>query len=72
MSINFLLKKEGIENIKKLDTMQINKIASYISEKICSTFPDLNLSQSQLFIQISRLNMYTARFSDRPADSGVW
>lgn len=72
MGINFLLKKEGLENIKKLDTMQINKIASYISEKICSTFPDLNLSQSQLFIQISRLNMYTARFSDHSSAKYVY
>ena len=72
MGINFLLKKEGLENIKKLDTMQINKIASYISEKICSTFPDLNLSQSQLFIQISRLNMYTAHFSDHSSAKYVY
>ncbi len=64
MGITFLLRKEGLENIKKLDTMQINKIASYISEKLCNAFPDLHLSQSDLFIQISRLNMYTAKMQD--------
>ena len=64
MGINFLLKKEGLENIKKLDTMHINKIASNISEELCKSFPDLHLSQSNLFIQISRLDMYTAKMPD--------
>lgn len=64
MSINWLLKKEGLENIQKLDTMHINKIASNLSEKLCKAFPDLHLSQSDLFIQISRLDMYTAKMQD--------
>lgn len=72
MGINFLLRKEGLENIKKLDTMHINKIASYISEKICAAFPDLNLSQSSLFIQISRLDMYTAHFADHSSAKYVY
>ncbi len=64
MGINFLLKKEGLENIQKLNTLQINKIASYISNKLCKAFPELHLSQSALFIQISRLDMYTAQMQD--------
>lgn len=64
MSINWLLKKEGLENIQKLDTMHINQIASNIAEKLYKSFPDLHLSQSDLFIQISRLNMYTAKMQD--------
>ena len=64
MGITFLLRKEGLENIKKLDTMQINKIASNISEKLCNALPNLNLSQSDLFMQISRLNMYTAKMQE--------
>ena len=72
MGINFLLKKEGLDNIKKIDTMQINKIASYISEKLCNAFPDLNLVQSQLFIQISRLDMYTAKFTDNSSAKYVY
>ena len=72
MGINFLLKKEGLENIKKLDTMHINQIASYISEKICNAFPDLNLLQSDLFIQISRLDMYTAHFEDHSSAKYVY
>jgi len=64
MGINLLLKKEGLDNIQKLDTLQINKIASYIADKLCKSFPELHLSQSALFIQISRLNMYLATMPD--------
>lgn len=64
MGINLLLKKEGLENIRKLNILQINKIASIISTKLCKSFPDLHLSQSDLFVQISRLDMYVAKMHD--------
>ena len=64
MSINSILKKEGIENIKSLNTLEINKIASNISEKIVLAFPEHNLNKSNLFIDICRLNMYTASMPD--------
>ena len=66
MSINSILKKEGIEIISTLNTLEINKIASKIAEMLCSTFPEHNLNQSDLFISISRLNMYIAKM---PSDS---
>lgn len=69
MGINFLLKKEGLDNIRKLNTMQINKIASYISEKLCTSFPELHLSQSRLFMQLSRLNMYIAHMQDNQSSA---
>ncbi len=64
MGTSFLIKKEGLENIQKLDTLQINKIASFISNTLCEAFPELHLSQSDLFIQISRLDMYKAKMPD--------
>lgn len=60
MSINSILKKEGINVIGKLNTLEINKIASNISEKITNAFPEHNINQSDLFISIARLNMYIA------------
>ena len=72
MGINLLLRKEGIENIRKLDTMHINKIASFIAEKLCTSFPDLHLSQSELFIQISRLDMYVASMQDNASAKYVY
>lgn len=68
MSINSTLKREGIEVIKPLSTLEINKIASKIAEKLCSSFPEHNLNQSDLFIAISRLNMYIAKM---PKDMAV-
>lgn len=60
MSINSTLKKEGIKVVGKLNTLEINKIASNISEKISQAFPEHNINQSDLFISIARLNMYIA------------
>lgn len=69
MGINYLLKKEGLEEIEKLDTLHINKIAKNISEKLCNSFPELHLNQSDLFISISRLDMYTAKMQDENASA---
>lgn len=68
MSINSTLKKEGIRVIKQLNTMETNKIASNISEKICVAFPEHKIEQRDLFIAIARLNMYVA---DMPSDLDV-
>ena len=68
MSIQSTLKKEGINVIGKLNTLEINKIASNISEKICKAFPEHNLNQSDLFISIARLDMYIA---DMPNDMAM-
>lgn len=72
MGINYLLKKEGLEEIKKLDTLHINQIAKNISEKLCESFPDLHLSQSDLFVSISRLDMYTAKMPDSASAKYVY
>ena len=67
MSIDSTLKKEGINVIGELNTLDINKIASNIADKICSAFPEHNLNQSDLFISIARLNMYVAEMPDSSA-----
>lgn len=66
MSTHSRLKKEGIEIIKKLDTMQVNTIAINVASKLCLAFPEHNLNKSELFESLSRLNMYIAKM---PADS---
>lgn len=68
MGINSTLKKEGINVIGKLNTLEINKIASIISEKIVAAFPEHGLNQSDLFISIARLDMYIA---DMPNDMAM-
>lgn len=67
MSINSALKKEGIKVIGQLNTLEINKIASNISEKIANAFPEHNINQSDLFISIARLNMYIAEMPNDTA-----
>ncbi len=69
MGITYLLKKEGLEEIEKLDILHINKIAKDISEKLCDSFPELHLNQSDLFVSISRLDMYTAKMTDNSSSA---
>ncbi len=66
MSIHSKLKKEGIQVIKKLDTLKVNTIAINVANKLCLAFPEHNLNKSELFESISRLNMYIAKM---PMDS---
>ena len=61
MRIDSVLKKEGIEDIRPLDTLSINKIASSIAKKLSNSFSEHNLDESDLFISISRLKMYYAK-----------
>lgn len=60
MSIKSILKKEGIDIVKRLDTLTLNTIAKNIANTLSSSFPALNLDAKELFIKISRLNMYFA------------
>ena len=61
MNIELELKKEGIEVVDKIDTLKVNSLAKSISIKICTTFPEYNLNQNELFIKLCRLNMYKAK-----------
>lgn len=61
MSIEQELKKEGIEIIKKIDTLKINSVAKNVAEKLVATFPELNLNYNELFIKLSRIDMYIAK-----------
>ena len=61
MSIESELKKDGIEVTEKLDTLTVNTIAKSIAHRLCSTFPEFNLNEQDLFIKLSRINMYRAK-----------
>ena len=65
MNIEAELKKDGIEVVEKLDTLTINSIAKKVSNKICQTFPGYGLDENDLFIRISRLDMYKAKMPER-------
>ena len=61
MSIEKVLKKEGIEIISKLDTLAQNTLAKNIANSLSVNFPGLSLNANKLFMKISRLNMYFAK-----------
>ena len=60
MSIENELKKDGITVIKQLDTLSTTLIAKYVAEKFVSSFPFSHFRYHDLFVKVSRLNMYIA------------
>ena len=72
MSVESDLKKDGIEVTEKLDTLKINSIARNVSMKLCETFPEFNLNQNELFIKLSRLNMYKAKMPEGMAEANYF
>lgn len=69
MNINSTLKKEGIKIINSLDALDINKIANIISTTMAEVFPEHHIVQSDLFIDIARLNMYVAEMPNDMAQA---
>ena len=72
MSIESDLKKDGIKVVKKLDTLKVNSLARNISVKLCKTFPDYGLNQDDLFIKLSRLDMYIAKMPEGMAEANYF
>lgn len=72
MSIDSDLKKDGIIVTQKLDTLIVNSIASNVAKKICDTFPNYGLDYNELFIKLSRLNMYKAEMPDGMAEANYF
>ncbi len=64
MGIKKALKREGIEVISPLDTLTINNLAKNVSDSLSKNFPKLNLDTRNLFMNISRLNMYYAKLPE--------
>ena len=72
MSIESDLRKDGIEVIETLDTLKINSIARNISQKICDTFPNYGFNVNELFIRLSRINMYKAKMPEGMAEANYF
>lgn len=72
MSIESDLRKDGIRVISQLDTLAVNNIARNIAKKIVSTFPELNFDETDLFIKLDRINMYTASMPDGMAEANYF
>ena len=72
MSVESDLKKDGIEVIEPLSTLKINSIARNVAQKICAAFPNYGFDSNDLFIKLSRLNMYKAKMPERNGRSKLF
>lgn len=68
MNIEYLLKKEGINNIKALSPNQIKTLSKDIAIKLCLAFPEHDLDRQALYNSFCSLNMF---FASMPNDSGA-
>ena len=60
MSINNVLKNEGITIKRKLNKSEVKVIAKDIAIKLCLAFPEHNLSRGKLISSLSSIKMYLA------------
>lgn len=65
MSIDTILKNEGINIVRELNKAEVKTIAKDISIKLCLAFPEHNLSRAELYKALSSIKMYLA---DLPND----
>ena len=72
MSVESDLKKDGIKVVKKLDTLRVNSIARTVAIRLAETFPNFNLTQNDLFIKLSRLDMYIAKMPEGMAEANYF
>lgn len=72
MNIESELKKEGIEVVSKLSTLEVNTIARSVANKLAETFNDFGLSSMDLFIKLSKLNMYRAKMPDGMSEANYF
>jgi len=67
MSINSILKKEGISVKYELDGPKFNTIIKNVYSRLSLAFPEHNLNRGEVLESLSRLNLYAA---DMPGNLG--
>lgn len=72
MNIEAELKKEGIEVKEQLSKQTVNTIAKKVANKICQTFPEYGLDESDLEARISQLNMYKAKREEGMSEANYY
>ena len=72
MNIESELKREGIEVVRKLSTLEVNAIAKSVATKLAQTFSNYGLNSTDLFMKLSRINMYTATMPDGMSEANYF
>ena len=72
MDIEKDLKKDGITNIKPLDTLNKMLICKFVSEKLISAFPFYGFNYDKLFLKISNIPMYIADIPNNMSEASYF
>lgn len=72
MSVETDLKKAGIIVTKKLDTLTTNSIAKNVAKKITEKYYNFGIDEHDLFIRLTRLNMYKAIMPEGIAEANYF
>ena len=72
MSIESDLKKAGISITSKLDTLTVNRIAKNVAKRIISKYPNYGIDEHDIFVKLSRLNMYKAQMPEGIAEANYF
>ena len=72
MNINSELKKEGIEVVRKLSTLEVNAIARNVANRLVKTFGNYGLNSTDLFMKLSKLDMYKARMPEGMSEANYF
>ncbi|MBR3162552.1 MAG: hypothetical protein IKF17_00410 [Clostridia bacterium] len=72
MNIDSELKKEGIEVVSQLNTLEVNAIAKNVANRLVKTFNDFGLNQTDLFMKLSKLNMYKAKMPEGMSEANYF
>lgn len=72
MNIENELKKDGIEVVEKLNTLRVNTIAKGVAQKLSNAFGKYGLNEADLFIKLSRLDMYKAKMPEGMSEANYF
>ena len=72
MNIETELKKEGIEVVSKLSTLEVNQIARNVANKLAKEYGKYGLNAMELFAKLSRLDMYKAKMPEGMSEANYF
>ena len=72
MNVDSELKKEGIEVVSKLSTLEVNTIARSVANRLVNTFGNFGLNSMDLFMKLSKLDMYKANMPEGMSEANYF
>ena len=72
MNIETELKKEGIEVVSQLGTLEVNRIARNVANRLAKEYCKYGLNEMDLFAKLSRLDMYKAKIPEGMSEANYF